>query len=158
MSELLRIAGWRVERCARRQALPAELVRRYPWMPADYRDFVEETKLASSADEKAWFLTARDFAGEPGPPFAWNEWERQSIEAAEGDEELERRVVAFWDSHLPILLSVKSGYAYFAMEQSSLSIVRGEEPEYEETTPLAPSFAALLQLIKGRDRRLSRFI
>ena len=30
------------------------------------------------------------------------------------------------------------GYAYFAMEQSSLSIVRGEEPEYEETTPLAP--------------------
>ena len=102
--------------------------------------------------------TARDFSGESGLAFAWNEWERQSIEAAEGDEELERRVVAFWDSHLPILLSVKSGYAYFAIEQSSLRIVRGEEPEYEEATPLAPSFTALLQLIKGRDRRLSLWI
>jgi hypothetical protein len=156
--EQLRSSGWRIEYFDERKALASDVVTRYPWMPSDYREFVEETKIAVSPDEKAWFLTALDFSGESDSAFAWNEWERQSLEAAEDDEALKRQTLGFWDSHLPVLVSVKSGYAYVAIERSDLTVVCGEEPEYEEATLLTSSFAELLHLIAARDPRLSRWI
>jgi hypothetical protein len=99
----LRASGWRIELFERRQPLPAEIVDRYPWMPPDYRAFAEETKIACSADEKAWLLTALDFTGQSDSAFGWNEWERQSLEAAGDSGAAKRQVELFWRSHLPIL-------------------------------------------------------
>jgi hypothetical protein len=156
----LRAAGWRVERVAdgRRHSLPAEIVQRYPWIPPEFREFAEQTKAAVSADEKAWLLTAADFAGESDAAFAWNEWERQSLDATDGDATLAEHIRLFWDEHLPILMSVKSGYAYFAIERTTLRVVCGEEPEYEQPSPLASSFAELLGLLAVRDAKLDRWI
>ncbi len=156
----LRAARWRIERIAdgRRHSLPPEIVRRYPWMPPEFREFVEQTNAVVSADEKAWLLTAVDFAGESDAAFAWNEWERQSLDGTDGDATLAEHIRLFWDEHLPILTSVKSGYAYFAIERTTLRVVCGEEPEYEQPSPLATSFAELLRLLAVRDAKLDRWI
>ena len=156
----LRAAGWRIERVAdgQRHSLSAEITRRYPWMPPEFREFVELTNAVVSADEKAWLLTAADFAGDSDAAFAWNEWERQSLEATDGDPALAERIRLFWDEHLPILTSVKSGYAYFAIERTTLRVVCGEEPEYEDPSPLASSFAELLRLLAVHDAKLNRWI
>ena len=53
----------------------------------------------------------------------------------------------FWDSHLPVMMSVKSGYAYLALEQETLRVVEGHEPEFEKTSVIAPSMVDFLQLI-----------
>jgi hypothetical protein len=156
--EDLRKAGWRIELLPRRRSLPEPILRRYPWMPEDYRALAESCALVCSPDEKAWLLTEPDFAGTSASDYAWNEWEHQSLEAAGPDEAWKAKIVEFWDDHLPILLSVKSGYAYFAIEKRSLGIVCGEEPEYEEVTPIAPSLAACLRLVAVKDPSLSRFI
>lgn len=150
--------GWHVELFQQRRQLPLPIVERYPWLPPDYLELIEEAKLISSPDEKAWFLTVADFSGESDSAFAWNEWERQSLEAADGDEAWKRRIVAYWNSHCPILMSVKSGYAYFAIEQSSMRVVAGEAPEYEECSVLASSVRELVHLITTADSRLERWL
>ena len=71
-----------------------------------------------------------------------NEFELQSIEAAESDSEWIKRIKAFWDEHAPVMLSEKSGYAYFAIDRSG-KIVLGREPEYEEVA-VSTSFQAFL--------------
>jgi hypothetical protein len=38
----------------------------------------------------------------------WDEWERQSLDAAGEDDEWRARIRSFWDTHFPILLSVKT--------------------------------------------------
>jgi hypothetical protein len=57
-----------------------------------------------------------------------------------------------------VALSVKSGYAYFAIRKSDLWIVCGEEPEFEETIPVEYSFIGLLNLFATRDSKVSRWV
>jgi hypothetical protein len=154
----LRQSGWRVDLLSQRATLPTEVTARYPWIPTGYRDLVEEAALIASPDDKSWFLTQPDFAGTSGSAYAWNEWEIQSLDAAGSDDAWKAQIVQFWDSHLPILVSTKSGYAYFAIEKDEGRIVYGEEPEYEETVEIAPSLEAFMQLVAGKDARLSRYL
>ena len=44
-------------------------------------------------------------------------------------------------------LSVKDGYAYYAISMKDGSIVQGTEPEFEECTPVTSSFADFLEKI-----------
>jgi hypothetical protein len=150
-------AGWTVKLLPARRSLPSDLLARYPQLPADVRAFVESLSEAYSSDEQSWILTASDFHGDSSSAYAWNEWERQSLSAAEGDGQWMARITEFWDRHFPFLMSVKSGYAYFAIERESLAVVVGEEPEYEETQQLAPSLAEVLELIGVRDPRVTRW-
>jgi hypothetical protein len=85
--------------------------------------------MVCSPDEKAWLLTEADFAGTSGSAYAWNEWEQQSLEAAGSDEAWKATIVSFWDDHLSILFSTRSGYAFFALEKDGLGVVYGEKPE-----------------------------
>lgn len=150
-------SGWKVELLPHRRSLPDAVVRRYPWMPADYREVIEEANLITSPDDKAWLLTFADFSGTANCAYAWNEWERQSLEAAGDDQDWKSRIEQFWDRHFPIMMSVKSGYAYLAIERTSLSVVAGEDPEYEETSLVAATIPDALRLLASRDPRVQRW-
>jgi hypothetical protein len=152
--------GWNVRPRPTPKPLPEEISARYPWMPADVLEFMEETEAVDSPDDKAWFLTSIHFSGESGAAYAWNEWERDSLAAAaeDDDEEWQRRIIRHWDQHFSVMFSVKSGYAYFAIRQHDLAIVGGEEPEYEESSKVADSFAQFLQMIRSVDPGLGRWV
>jgi len=158
--ERLAKAGWSVEFQRERSSLKAEILRRYEWMPLDLLDFFCEVKMVCSPDERAWFLTGEDFNESNGFAFAWNEWERLSLEAArdDQDEAWAQEIREFWDGRLPIFTSVKSGYAYFALDKKGREVVRGEEPVFEETSPLAGSFAELLGTMAENDSRFERWV
>ncbi len=59
----------------------------------------------------------------------------------------EAEIKSFWNEHLPICLSLKDGYSYYALCLKDGTIVTGEEPEFEETTEVAPSFRDFLQML-----------
>jgi hypothetical protein len=151
-------SGWSVERLDRRQPLPAEVTTRYPTLPADYQAFVEEVGLIANPDDTAWLVTTHVVAGQSDLAYAWNEWEVQSLDAAGDDIAWKHSVTRFWDRHLPVLMSVKNGYAYVALDLETFQVVQGEEPDYEETTPLAGSFRELVQMLARGDPRLARWV
>ena len=68
-----------------------------------------------------------------------------SLKSAENDDEWKESTTNFWNNHLPIFLSVKDGYAYYAISMKDGSIVRGSEPEFEECKLVAVSFADFLE-------------
>lgn len=73
-----------------------------------------------------------------------------SLEAAEGDKNLENKVRLFWNAHLPIMMSVGGCYEYYAIHLTNGNIVHGSEPEFEESSIVAESFADfLLKIVAG---------
>jgi hypothetical protein len=156
--EGLRNVDWRIESLQQGEPLPAEILTRYAWFPADYRAFVETTKLAVSPSEQAWLLTVWDYSKLSDSAYAWNAWELQSLDAAGDDPQWRESIRRFWDAHLPIFTSVKSGYVYFAVQRDSLRIVCGQEPEYEETTQVADSIEDLLDLLAKQDKSVERWV
>jgi hypothetical protein len=153
----LRQVGWKVALSTTRAPLPSLIVERYPWVPPEVLDAVAEIHDACSADDKAWILSASDYAGASGSAFAWNEWERVTLTAAGEDDPWKEEIRVFWDRHFPLLLSVKSGYAYFAIERDTSFIVVGEEPEFEATALVADSLAELLRMIGARSAKVERW-
>ena len=156
--ENLARAGWKAERLPRRRRVPREILTRYPGMPSDYREFIEWIRNVDSPDDKAWFVTSSIFSGTTDCAYAWNEWEKQSLEAAEANRPLAKRIRKFWDRYLPVVMTVKSGYAYFALDLKTGKIVHGEEPEYEETSPFAASLKELFSLLSERDPRTELWV
>jgi len=154
----LRQSGWIIEYQSPPEKLPVEITSRYPWIPPEYRQLAEQTVRARTADETTWLLTGADYGGTSDSAYVWNEAEVQSLDAAGSDAAWKEQIIAFWNDHFPILFSVKSGYATFAIEKGTLAIVYGEEPEYEETTRIAPSLAEFLSLLARRDGPLGRFL
>lgn len=152
--------GWDVRLRSIPLALPDSVRLRYDWIPNDVRQFVEEIDTVVSPDDKAWFVTSTEVSGENGSAFSWNQWELDSLEAAGHDIPRQDRIRAFWDQHFPVMMSVKDGYAYFAIRKQDLAIVCGEEPEYEETTETgrSKSFATFLKKVASGDSQLSRWI
>ncbi len=150
-------SGWTVRESADRKQLPRELTSRYPWIPDDYREVAD---VAISPDDRAWMLTVPDFRGTGKSAYAWNEWELLSLKSAGEDDDLDwmSRIRSFWDNHLPIMLSVKTGYAYFAIRRSDLQIVCGEEPEFEETFDLAASFFDLVTMICSQSKDVELWV
>jgi hypothetical protein len=156
--EQLRNAGWFVRLRPSNQMLPSEIKTRYNWIPADVEQFIKEIELVASPDEKAWLLGMPDFLNTSSSAFKWDEWEQQSLAAAEGNSRRREAIRDFWDQHFPVAMSVKSGYAYFAIQKSNLSIVCGEEPEFEEAVLIASSFLNFLNLLVGPDPKLNRWV
>lgn len=150
--------GWTAERETSHESASV-LEARYAWIPDSVRDFLSETRALCSPDEKVWINTCAHINGRSGFAFAWNEWELLSVQAAREDQDelLAGRIAAFWDEHLPVLMSVKSGYAFFALTKDG-RIVRGEEPEFEETIPLADGFEEMLRMIVEQNQKLSRWV
>ena len=73
--------------------------------------------MCVNPDETIWLLCEGDFRQESEDSFRWNEFEIMSLQAAaeENDVEWQNDIKAFWDKHLPICLSVRDGYEYYAI-------------------------------------------
>lgn len=129
-------------------ARSGRLSSRYHGLPEAYRRFLSRIGSCVHRSEAAWFLTLESFAGTSNEAFAWNEWEKISLDAAL-DESDRQSVQRFWDRHCPVLLSVASGYAYVALVGSGDGagrIVSGREPEFEEARPVCATFEEFLEL------------
>jgi hypothetical protein len=152
--------GWNVEKREQPKEVNAEVFRRYNWMPSDVLQFISETKSVISPENKAWFQTSDNFNNTTDSAFKWNQWELLSLDCAqkERDGAWATSIKSFWDTHFPIFMSVKSGYGYFAVEKSTLKIVQGFEPEFEETLPLADNFLDLLEKLMRRDPSLRSWV
>lgn len=125
---------------------------RYEVVPPEFLAWSSAFGSLSNAEETVWFLSVGDYSCVGDDAFAWNEIETMSLGAATTDAQVSA-VVRFWDRHLPVLLSVKDGYSYVALVTSGEGAGRtvfGEEPEFEETVPLADDFDQFLAIIAGK--------
>ena len=142
--------GWQVKAGGGPLVLPTTIAERYPRLPSEIGEILEGVDECVAADEKSWLLCSPDYRGESESAFAWNEFELQSLEAAAGDEAWRAEILAFWDRHFPVYISVRDCYEYAAVcldEGSFGQVVSGIEPEYEETMPVASTFSQfVLQL------------
>jgi hypothetical protein len=151
-------AGWTVQLRSSPGTLPSHIKARYPWVPSDIVDFIQEIEIIASPDDKAWLLAVSDFQGGSSSAFTWDEFERLSTEAAKDNPNWRAAIRQCWDSHFPIGMSVKDGYAYLAIRGTDLNIVCGEEPEFEQTAVVASSLVELLSLLSIRDARLAGWL
>ena len=129
--------------------LPECVSSRYYSLPEEWVEFLNSIRVCVNPDETAWFLCMDDFSEQSDNAFSWNEFELMSLQAAieNSDTEWQSSIVKFWDNHLPICLSVAGEYEYYAIRMSDGFIVHGSEPEFEETTDVAPSFARFMEMI-----------
>lgn len=131
--------------------LPEPMKSRYTRYPESWVRFVSIVKSMVRKDEKAWFLCANDYDMQEDKTWQWNEWELLSLEAAENDAVWKDEIRKFWNKHLPIFLSLESGYAYYAISMKDSSVVYGTEPEFEECDTVANSFEDFMEkVICGR--------
>lgn len=152
-SDWLKAQGWNVTlNTASSLELNKNFVSRYPYLGDEYEEFLRHFKEVISGDEKTWFLCGDEYNGLSESAFKWNEFEELSLEAAEDDTEWREEIKKWWDKKLPIIMSVRAGYSFFAidLENNCGNVVRGEEPEFEETEIIASSFYEFLDmLMKG---------
>ena len=118
---------------------------------AEYIEFLADTWACVNPDETVWMLCMEDFSQEIEHAFSWNEFEMLSLQAAVDakDEEWQKDIKAFWDNHLPICLSVRDGYSYYAIRIEDGHVVCGSSPEFEETTDIADSFYRFAEMVSG---------
>ena len=126
--------------------LPDHIIKRYPGIPEDFILFQKKFDELYTPDECTWFLFTNEYNNKENQ-FSWNEPEKVSLEAAEGDDEWKQEIIEFWDRYLPIVLSVRNEYSYYAIDTKNGKIVSGTEPEFEEIEEIAGSFSEFLELI-----------
>lgn len=147
--------GWNIE-IKEKQGfdLPDTVKNRYENIPGGWFEFITTVQNIVSCDETTWFLCEDDYDSKGDKAFRWNEWELISLESIEDDTEWENEVKEFWNKHLPILLSVKEGYSYYAIAMKDGSIVKGNEPEFEECELVADSFEDFMKKIMNHEVQL----
>lgn len=139
----LHSAGWKYELSSQDVVVPSEVVERYSWLPPSVLNWAVRFHSISSEDDKSWFLTPLDYAGQSDCAYCWNEWEKMCLEEADGDDDWCREIAEFWDANFPIWMSVRDGYQYLAVAKSDLEIVRGASPEFEEVETIVGSIHGL---------------
>ncbi|EAD7211823.1 SMI1/KNR4 family protein [Listeria monocytogenes] len=129
---------------------PEQILKRYGNLPDEYKAFYAQINLCCNAADTCWFLSEEDFLENGDDVFSGNSFEEMSLEAAEGDKNLENKIKLFWNTHLPIMMSVGGSYEYYAIALNDGSVVHGSEPEFEESLVVADSFADfLLKIVAG---------
>jgi len=143
-----------ITRDSEHEALGKRFQARYPRLPDDYAAFLKTYSLLTNQSDTTWFNSISDFNGtNVENDFKWNEFEIQSLEAFDGDAENQQVVKDFWNNHIPIILSVKNGYAYFAInvsEENFGEIYYGEEPEFEEAELVSNSFTSFIEAMQKK--------
>ena len=110
-------------------------------------DFLGIVLDARPANESAWFLCEGNYSGTSGYHTKWNEWELFDCDNFKYDPDLLTATKRFWDQHLPIMLSVRSDFAYIAIDMSTDhygSIVYGYSPFFLEPDQLYTTFPEFL--------------
>ena len=147
--------GWNIEvNEMQNVSLPEAITSRYTNIPKQWLEFAKNIKQMISADETMWFLCSEDFNMQEIGAFQWNEWELISLESAKGDTEWENEIKKFWDNHLPIVMSVKGGYSYYAISIKDGSFIHGAEPEFAECEAVASSFTDFMEKIVKNELQL----
>ena len=145
---LLRSKGWKVVESSGPVDLNSDFRRRYPRIPEQYEKFLSRVTSCVNKDETVWFLCAAEYNGTSNAEWAWNEFEKLDLEGAKDDQEWRNETIAFWDNHLPFLISVGGEYAHRSFRVTGPkfgSVVDG----YEELTAVsdyAASFADFIRL------------
>lgn len=134
-----------VVRTGQQEKLSQTILDRYPNLPKDYLTFLANIEYCVIQDEKSWFNTIGDFNGTTDNGFRWNEFEIMTLDAYEDETNEETNgIIAFWDKHIPFLMSCRNFYCYFAiclLTDNYGKIVYGNEPEFEETETVANNFS-----------------
>ena len=113
----------------------------------DFCMFLNYVKKVETADSSAWFLCASDYeTTDDTDGFSWNEFEKISLASAESDDEKES-IKKWWESHLPVAMSVKGEYTFLAIDIDTGNIVQGYEPDFEDTETVAENFEELIKMI-----------
>ena len=149
-NEWLKTQGWNVETKETMDLdLNDEFINRYSGIGCEYEEFLKFFERVISSDEKTWFLCSKEYNNISEIAFKWNEFEELSLEVAEGDDEWKEEIKQWWNKKLPIIMSVRDGYSFFAidLENDCGNIVKGEEPEFEETEIVASSFYGFLDML-----------
>ena len=129
--------------------LSSASTKRYSTMDAEYFTFLKSFQRVISNDERTWFLCANEYNEISDLAFKWNEFELLSLEAAQGDDEWKGEIEAWWKHKLPIIMSVKNGYSFYAIDLDSetSAIIKGEEPEFEEAEIVTKDFYEFLNML-----------
>lgn len=127
--------------------LPIEILNRYKNLPKSWLSFIDGYGTIVNDEDNIWFLTANNYYPKNEDEWRYNEYELISIDATDGSEELLNEVKSFWNNHIPIVMSVRNGYEYIAIELESGNIVSGFEPEFEETETVAESFDEFIKMV-----------
>jgi hypothetical protein len=147
----LRQKGWQVrESQTKTFQFPPDLEERYGDPPTSVVELMSGIAECLSPDKKAWILCQADYAGESECAFRWNEWERISSRATDGDPEFEAEVSAFWDDHIPIYMSVRDGYSFAALGLRGPNkgrIVEGCDPDFEEVSFVADGLVEFVRAL-----------
>lgn len=138
--------GWKVK-SGKTPSLPKEITQRYHNIPDLWLQFTGTVSELCSRGEKTWFLCAADYDSRLDHTWRWNEWEQLSLDSAQGDDLWSGEIRAFWDNHLPIVMSLEGGYSYYAISMADGCVVYGTEPEFEVCQPAASSFPQFLEQI-----------
>lgn len=127
--------------------LPAEVLKRYPKIPNEFLEFLKLAEICVTPDEKSWFICQNEYNGTSDIAFSWDEIEKMSL--VEGNDSYNEPIIKFWDTHLPIALSVRNNYAYFALDVGNDygAVVHSFEPEFEEPEKVTSSLAEFLDMI-----------
>ena len=117
-----------------------------------YIQFLKTFSMLENADGDKWFLLVNDFRNDYlDNEFAWNEFEKMSLES-ENDKSERDEISKWWAAYLPIYMSVKGSYSYYAMDvlNNVGSIIYGCEPIFEDSIVVANNFEDFLsKIIKG---------
>ncbi len=156
--EYVKKSGWNIRQNRKGDVtLPKEVVSRYKNLPAEYLEFMGAMRTAVSPEGTAWFLLEEEFTGKE-VIMQWNEYELVALKDAEDKGESYRmaKIVKFWDSVLPVFMSVGEGHAYFGIDTSDNNrIVFGFEPDFHTPQVVAESFDELLGLFVAGEIELA---
>ncbi|QTH42794.1 SMI1/KNR4 family protein [Cohnella sp. LGH] len=147
--------GWDLTRKSEPQLhLHSNITSRYKEIPNEYLEFLSMVEKCVTPNETTWFICEDEFNNSSDNEFKWNEFELLSIEAAMDDDRWKSEITAWWDNHLPIVMSVEGGYFFYAIDLTNGAIVRGYEPEFEEVEKAADTFTEFLELMMSNSIEL----
>lgn len=111
-----------------------------------YWRFINRFSNFESEDGSRWFLCGADFRNTyASNEFAWNEFEMMSLQNTLNLAK-RKEIKLWWAWHLPIALSVKGEYSYWAIDlkENVGAILYGYEPDFENAELVADSFEQFL--------------
>lgn len=81
---------------------------RMQYTPKEFQEFINLFSMCANREDTVWFLSAKDYQNTDESAFAWNEFEKQSLEYAENDNE-RNKVSEFWEFIYLSLSQLKMG-------------------------------------------------
>ncbi|MCR5837619.1 MAG: SMI1/KNR4 family protein [Lachnospiraceae bacterium] len=150
--EWLEENGWKVILNDEKYNVSSNVIlNKYQGLPNSFVNLLEKCHRVESNDETIWFLCGGDYFYGSEDAFKWNEFELMSLEAAQNDAEWKKEILEWWKDKLPIILSVRNGYTFYAIEiDNSGAIVKGTEPEFENAIVVANNFDDFLKKIMNK--------